>query len=182
MNYLLRIIYSKAWLAVLCLLSLSVSAQQLAALPDSPAPTLARQTPIADQDQKQTLKSVLQDLEKQYQVYFNYDAKAIENIVVPLAQQTGQSASLEDALSAYLAQHRLGYKKLEEGYYIIYQLPVPSGLSPLKRQPIRTAAPSPQSQQSPSRVTNRPLSKKQALEKTITGTVTDLSTDETLRE
>ena len=180
MNYFLHTIYSKAWLAALCLLSVSVSAQQLASLPDSPAPISVRQTPTDDQQQTQPLKSVLQELEKQYQVYFNYDAKAIENIVVPSTHKANQDAPLEKLLSTYLEQHGLAYKKLDEGYYMIYQLPAPSGLSPLKRQPIRTTSPSSQSQISPSRVANRSLSKRQVYEKTITGQVTDLSTGETL--
>ena len=180
MNYLLRTFYSKAWLAALCLLSVSVSAQQLASLPDSPAPVPISQTPTAHQHQAQPLKSVLQDLEKQYQVYFNYDAKAIENMVVPSANETNQDAPLEKVLSVYLEQHGLGYKKLEEGYYMIYQLPTPTDLPPVKQQPIRTIYPSSQSQKSLLRVTDRPLTKRQVLEKTITGKVTDLSNGEEL--
>ena len=179
MNYLLRTIYSRAWLAGLCLLSLSVSAQRLAALSDSPAPAPVRQVPTADQDQMQSLKNVLQELEKEYQVYFNYDAKAIENIIVP-SKKVSQLVSIEEVLSTYLEHHRLGYKKLEEGYYMIYQLPTPTGLPPVKRQPIRNPSPSSQSQIISTRMTNRPLSKRQILEKTITGRVTDLSTNEPL--
>ncbi len=180
MNHLLRTIYPKAWLVGFCLLSFSVSAQRLAALPDSPAPVPVGQTQTATQDQTQSLKSVLQDLEKQHQVYFNYDAKAIENILVPSDRKTSQPARLEEVLSTYLKQHHLGYKKLEEKYYMIYQLPTPTGLSPVKRQSIHNTSSSPQSQVFLWRVTNRPLIQRQALEKTITGTITDLSTGETL--
>ena len=180
MNYLLPTFHSKAWLAVLCLLSFSVSAQRLAVLPDNPAPSTAEQVLLPNQQQAQPLKNVLQALEKQYQVYFNYDTEMIENIVVVPTMGLDQRTSLEETLSTYLQQHRLGYKKLEEGYYMIYPLAPPSGLVPMERQPVRTDSPSSQSLTLPAKVTNRPFVHQQLLEKTITGQVTDLSTNETL--
>ena len=164
----------------LCCLTCSVSAQRLAALPHAPEPLPSERA--ARQNQRQSLKSVLQALEQQYHVYFNYDAKAIEAISVPLVQKAVKSdAPLEEVLAVYLNKHHFGYKKLEESYYMIYRLPTPVEFRPVERQPVRAASPASQSQMSLSpNVTNRQFNERWKVEKIITGQVTDQSTGEPL--
>ena len=179
MNYPLHAIYP-IQVAAFCLLSFSAWAQNLAVLPDHPTPgTLTQDVRMDQQQQVQPLKNALQALEKRYQVHFNYDAKTIGGIAVPSTTKKNQPASLEKTLTRYLEQHHLGYKKLEEGYYMIYQLPDPT-VAPVKRQLVRSDPPSFRSLSPPEKVKNRQIIQQPLLEKIITGQVTDLSTGESL--
>lgn len=172
MNYLLRTCHLLT--IGLCGLSLSVSAQRLAVLPAEQTPEPLPLERITGQDQGQSLKGILQDLEQQYQVYFNYDDEAIKNITISSVNSNMlPNASLDEKLSAYLKQHHLGYKKLERSYYMIYALPpAPTEVAPVPRQPLRVNSSSPHSQVSPQVVKGQAFMLRQIIAKTVSGKVT----------
>ena len=171
MKLSLHTISSTLLLAIMCSLSLSVAAQQLAVLPASES---LPQKQTTDQGKQQSLKSILQHLEKQFQVYFSYDEKAIENINVPQVQKNLPSdASLENVLSMYLKEHQLDFKKLEEGYYMIFRVPAPEKLKSLPQQPVKTTSSSSQSSVMVPKLKNLSIDEWKAMDKTITGKVTD---------
>ena len=115
--------YGNVWLlTLLCGLSGPLCAQELAAaLPVTKQPHRPDRT-LPQQDQKaRSLKSVLAEIESQYQVFFSYDINAVKGRVVKpetLVQEKDQT--LEHILLSFLQPLQLNYKKLRQGYYIIY--------------------------------------------------------------
>ncbi len=174
-NFSLPNLRFSAGLMIAALLSTSASAQQLAALPNN-----VYQPAVTEQDQGQSLKQILQTLEEEYEVYFSYDDQVVESIIVAPPMEADQSASLEELLATYLDRHQLGYRQLEEDYYMIYRLPTSSALLLIDRQPVRTEASSPPLRLLSSSSISLSPSSSSTIDKTISGQVTDASTDEGL--
>nr|WKN37328.1 TonB-dependent receptor [Tunicatimonas sp. TK19036] len=155
-------------------------AQDLASL--TRPPVLSSRSTVhttPDQEEKsRSLKSVLADLESQYKVFFNYDTKLIEKKVVQaeILKEAQQSNALEEVINTFLSPLKLKYKKLQEGYYMIYK---ESEVRPVRKsEPLSSAArydgalSSLQSRQM--HIPNR------SFDKTISGTVTDGESGEPL--
>ncbi|MEO0333517.1 MAG: hypothetical protein AAF223_17840, partial [Bacteroidota bacterium] len=170
-NYFLR-----TWsvLAVgLCWLSLTASAQRLAVLPIDHGGEPILKESVPQQVQKKSLKSALQALEQQYQVFFNYDDETIKNIEVQQAKaKSAPDNSLEEVLSAYLKEHQLGFKKLEEGYYMIYSVPAANNIAPMQPQLLQPKSSSFNLPLSPQKIDGRIINPGRIFEKTVSGKVT----------
>ena len=133
--------------------------------------------PMRQGEQTQLLTDVLDELQNRYDVLFNYEpdmveGKRIDNSLIKLSSD----AEVEDMLKHYLAPLKLSYKRLRDNYFIIYRRHEQK-MKKLPRQPLRSGQPS--STHIPgaaSFVSLQTLS----FDETITGTVTDLGTDEPL--
>ena len=131
--------------------------------------------PVADkvpQQQVNNLKNILDQLEKQYDVRFNYASQLIEGKRAQ-ANITQNVASLDETLASLLRPLGLRHEKISEQIYGIY-LVVP--------KPNRTKRQSPQSEAENlyntqialiNRLKEFPLRAPVAIEKTITGNVVD---------
>ena len=125
-----------------------------------------------------TLAQALEQIKAQYQVTFGYKEKLIEGKRVSADQWRGKS--LEEALRQVLSPHGLDYKQLDAVHYVIKPRDR-SQPSQLRRQPINTTTEglSPSAAVSGMAIPTTE-SAQRAVEKTITGKVTDLSTGEEL--
>ncbi len=72
--------------------------------------------------QNKTLRSVLEELQSTYHIYFTYDAEIVQDKMVSKAKnKTANENSLEQILSTYLTPLKLNYKKIKDNYYVIYE-------------------------------------------------------------
>ena len=160
--------------ALLILLSASlpksVYAQQLA----------FRNQSVQEEQRQRALQTVLKELESQYEVNFTYQSDIIENKQVKAPLENKQR-DLENTLEELLRPLELLYQKVDERLYLIYPSQKPLEVPKLERQ--KTHATDTRS----SAITGQYLptlanwqDRNTILEQTITGQVTDLSTDETL--
>ena len=138
---------------------------------------LATATEPLRQDVKDqtSLGQALQKLETQYIVRFLYDLDLVDDLRVPESATKGNN--LEETLQALLAPLSLQYKKIRADYYVIksQNRVVPKVPVNAPKRLNQLLPPTPLlSEQWTSNISQR------AVEKTITGQVTDLSTSETL--
>ncbi|MDF9798980.1 TonB-linked SusC/RagA family outer membrane protein [Catalinimonas alkaloidigena] len=125
MNKHLHYFYGCLIGALLLLAGRPVGAQDLASLSRLPATThdgSVANTP--DQEEKNvSLKSVLSELETEHAVHFNYDVELIERkqVSTEALQNARKNKALEEVIKSFLEPLHLKYKKLQEGYYMIYQ-------------------------------------------------------------
>lgn len=160
---------------------LLISGLLLSGTPALPQLLASGDTPLVSlPSTKQTLRSlesVLIDLEATYQVSIVFDHALVENKQVeanPLVTD-----DLEASLTQLLRPFGLESRKIKEGVYVI-KAPSKSRkkVNKLKQSPAPTSLTLPESQRPlPSRL---PVAEQTMVEKTITGQVTDLSTDEGL--
>ena len=131
---------------------------------------------LAQDERVETLKTTLGKIAKTYQVDFAYDEQTVEQIKA--SDQSWAGKTLEETLDQVLKPLDLSFKKLAKDYYVIHRRTNPHVRS-LQGQSLRSdeqlpALGSVVSLQQQAAVTSI------ALEKTITGTVTDVSTNELL--
>ena len=129
---------------------------------------------------QQSLKSALQQMEEHYGVRFSYAVRLIDDKYVPLETDTREV--LEKSLQKLLFPLGLKYEKLSEE--LIFITPNEKNTEKIERQRVESdfqesASTYLQSTARLNEVAARQMDRS-ALEKTITGTVTDLSTDESL--
>ena len=125
-----------------------------------------------------SLIRALSELEKRYAVRFSYEHELLRDKTVAreqLADQTTQE--LNEVLDRMLRPLRLTYERFDEERYLILPQKTQNGLPRLDKQPIRAT---PRQQGSLPTVPPNTTRQRAMVEKTITGRVTDLSTDETL--
>ena len=133
-------------------------------------------TPPQDES-RQLLADVLEELQNQHQVLFNYEPDVVEGKQVKKLTEPTGPVDVEEMLQQYLAPLRLDYKKLRDNYYVIFRMnqpkvdkvtkqPVQSGRLPVNHLSSLTASLRPQ----PLPVSAYVIS--------VGGTVTDLQTDE----
>ena len=124
-----------------------------------------------------SLVYVLQTLEEEYQMQFSYDQELLQNKTVA-AEAYSKQEDLETVLSRLLKPLRLTYEQFDGKTYLIYSEAIKELPSKVKKQSLESIG-----QLSPppfrSGTATHPPSLSDA-EKTITGTVTDLSTGEGL--
>ncbi|MEO0331081.1 MAG: SusC/RagA family TonB-linked outer membrane protein, partial [Bacteroidota bacterium] len=128
---------------------------------------------LPEQSQDQTLTSVLKTLEQEYDVQFYFDPSVLEGKTVKL-QKNNQG--LEAKLNKVLKPHQLVYKKLNEVSYVIRKgddQPVIPKLE--KRIPTKS-----ESLPNINRGELGKVYRAEVVEQTISGKVTDLSTNEPL--
>ena len=78
------------------------------------------ETQKPDRDSKnRTLQAVLRDLQKKYQVYFNYEIEVIKGKTVRSASFE-RAANIDESLQSLLDPLGLKYEKLREKFYVIY--------------------------------------------------------------
>jgi TonB-dependent starch-binding outer membrane protein SusC len=71
--------------------------------------------------QTKSLKTVLGELEKHYQVYLNYNVKVVQGKTVMFTPEYLSNKSFESSLSALLAPFNLSFRKVENNYYVIFE-------------------------------------------------------------
>jgi len=71
--------------------------------------------------QNTTLKSVLEELQAKYNIYFTYDTEVIQDKVVAALNNKTENQPLEELLTNYLTPLNLSYKKIKDNYYVIYK-------------------------------------------------------------
>ncbi|MEQ9442548.1 MAG: TonB-dependent receptor [Cyclobacteriaceae bacterium] len=170
-------IYVKLWLlTIFCVLCSQLQAQELAALPPvGVTPSYSNTTP--DQDEKsQSLKNVLSEIESQYDVFFSYDIIAVEDKMVKISSSdTWEDLSIDQLLASCLNPLELRYKKIEEGYYIIYQ--EKKELRRINGKKLGSTEEASAFTQPVAMLASRGISDPTAIDKTITGKVTDENSD-----
>ncbi|MEO0331711.1 MAG: carboxypeptidase-like regulatory domain-containing protein, partial [Bacteroidota bacterium] len=87
-------------------------AQQALAYQNQPIPEV--------QQRQQTLQSVLRELEEQYHVNFTYQSEIVEKKQVKPPSFKEKALDLDGVLDELLAPLDLQYRKVENGYYLIY--------------------------------------------------------------
>nr|WKN37309.1 TonB-dependent receptor [Tunicatimonas sp. TK19036] len=158
--------------------SLSAYCQSsLAALPSERLARLSTESPVVKQVKEKSLRTVLEALEEKYGVFLSYDLKAVEHKTIEVKLEKAletDNSPVEEVLATFLKPVKLDFLKVKDRYYVIY--PVED-----KRQTPRLNHPSsslvpPFATNQPPRVTFRKIT----LEKTITGQVLDMETDDPL--
>ncbi|WKN45451.1 SusC/RagA family TonB-linked outer membrane protein [Tunicatimonas pelagia] len=174
-----NIIQTCIWVGMVCLISPPLFSQPLAS---AQAISLRQENPTRSPNQNiRELTDVLSDLQRQYNVLFNYEPNVVEGMQVkdmPLAVATDSTSSMEYLLSNYLTPLKLDYKKIRENYYII----VPrqnTGVPKVDKKPLETSDASLASLQRTYKPTQQ-LDPVATAEKIITGVVTDLVSNEPL--
>ena len=113
-------------LILICLITVhwfipNTTAQSLASV-DLATQPIASDYSVQQQEEKQSLAKVLNDLQKQYQVLFNYDPSVVTGReVLKQIPQQHTASGIEATLTTYLLPLRLKYKKLRDDYFIIYK-------------------------------------------------------------
>ena len=148
------------------------------------AQQLAYRVPAqVDQANQKALRLVLEELAREYSVDFTYQSALIENKRVNQTLEQDQGG-LDKTLNKILKPLDLEHRRVDKGYYLIY----PATKS-VKRHPIEKVRWLSEDQSTTmAGIPDRPLPSvarrgdllTQALEKTITGKVTDLSSGEEL--
>lgn len=167
-----------AWILILCpFLNPAGNAQQLA-LGLSEASEIS-----ANQQEEKTLSSVLKEVEATFQVSFYYQVQDIENKFVDQNIRVDPNDGLEKTLSKLFRKHALTYKKVHKNYYHVF-----------KKEPFALPgkienSPSPGASYDDVQLSADimaslpgylPYQKTTAIEKTISGTVTDSEDNEPL--
>ena len=153
--------------------SLSAEAQQLASLrPLVPKVQIQTQVP---------LKTALDQLQRQYDVFLNYETDVVRGKTVQATSLTQKESDIESALAQTLAPHQLAFEKLKDGYYVVYRAEKKQLPRLLPRQSVRDTYLEDQTRypQLAAMDGNRP-SATAPLEQTIRGTVTDGDNNEPL--
>ena len=152
-------------------------AQSLASADAISATPVTYRTDDPRQDKSpQSLTDVLEELQQQHQVLFNYEPAIVAGKQVKrFAEPTGP-VDVEEALRQYLTPLRLDYKKLKDNYYVIFR--------PNEPKIDKVPAQSIQSHQSPAEqlpsftASVLPPVLSPAVVIAVSGTVTDLENDE----
>ncbi|MDF9796431.1 TonB-linked SusC/RagA family outer membrane protein [Catalinimonas alkaloidigena] len=135
----------------------------------------------ADQ-QEQSLASLISVLETRYQVNISYDHEAISDKLVKTPAIFKEE--LEENLEMILEPFQLRFKKLEKGYYVIQEESLQNGIKKIESNPSspesKGADDSADGVASPSLFSSLGSVVQKQLEKSISGTVTDIENDEPL--
>ncbi len=162
-------------LALLVVLSSGYGAafsQEMVSLWEPPGKTLTEDPHQTFQaNQSKSLESVLKDLQAQHQVFFTYDTDMVKDkLVNTFDEKTADHANLEKALTTYLKPLQLSFKKIKENYYVIYVEPAEEGLRKIESNvPFQPSIPVDFT------ASIKPMLYEQAMEKDISGRVTDLA-------
>lgn len=142
-----------------------------------PLAELYQKADLPDQPSTTTLTGVLETLEKQYQTRFSYDQELLKDKRVSRDAVSEGSDALEVVLTRLLKPLRLTFEQFDSATVIIYPEAKQKALRRVKKQSLNTREES----LLPSTRRMESISSTQAdLEKTITGQVTDLTTNEGL--
>lgn len=157
-------------------ISLSAFSQEsLAVLPDVKFTQLPTNALVAKQGQEKTLKTVLESLEKKYKVFLSYDLKAVENKTVEVTDDVERTnGDVEEVLASYLKPLKLNFLRVKEHYYVIYPADEKKAAPRLNNQSSGLI------ESSTANHLPTVAFRKISLEKTLTGQVIDLETDEPL--
>lgn len=153
--------------------------QELASLQEPPGEFIAKMYNGPEQNKSASLKSVLEEIQTRYNVYFTYDTDLIDGQFIETDKHTLDAEPLEQLLSSYLKPLKLSFKKVKENYYVIYEEKEQKVL-----EKVQGIVPPQSNQASLNLVASiKPvfyLDQQQVMEQTITGTVTDLETGDPL--
>ena len=126
------------------------------------------------------LSETIKDIGRQHQVRFSFDRKMVEDKFVQDVLLTG--GNLYETLDAVLTPFQLRYEMIDSVHFVI--VPKAEPTKPLEKLESNALRAEEANRASPDRTVRRPTGRTEqvttSLEKTITGTVTDLSTGETL--
>ena len=157
----------------------SAVAQSLASTNRLAATTAYRtDAPLQQEESQRPLADVLEGLQNQHQVLFNYEPDIVKGKKVEKLISEAEQADVEAVLEHYLSPLRLDYKKLKEGYYVIFSSNQPN-VDKVKQQSVsgslfnRTTLPARASLRS-----SDPLSAQRSVVVAVSGTVTDLENNE----
>ena len=127
-------------------------------------------------DTKQSLASVLEELQSRYQILFNYEPTIVEGKQVDKLPDRTTEVAVEEVLDDYLVPLQLNYRKLGEGYYIIFRSDPPR-VDKVRRQSVRSerSATEPVLPTVSSGSSARLLSRGRIIR--VSGTVSDAETD-----
>nr|WKN39014.1 TonB-dependent receptor [Tunicatimonas sp. TK19036] len=170
-------IYVKLWLlTIFCSLCSQLPAQELAALPPLTGPS-SHQTDNPGQDETtKSLKSVLSEIESQYDVFFSYDINTVEDKVVKAPSSDSWSdLSIDQLLTSFLKPFQLRYKKIEDGYYIIFS--EKKELKRINSEKLQSTTNNRSFSQPIASLASQGIDEQADLNKTITGKVTDENSD-----
>ena len=123
-----------------------------------------------------SLVHMLQTLEEEYQMQFSYDQELLQNKTVA-TEAFSKQEDLEAVLTRLLKPLRLTYEQFDDKTYVIYPEAVQKPLPKVKKQSLESVG---QPSALPRTTTPTTEPTQRAVEKTITGKVTDLSTGEEL--
>ncbi len=161
------------WLGLLLLALPGLGQVQLA--------NLYNASPVLEQDTKTHLTQVLYELEELYQTRFSYDQELLQDKLVDTKtakQLENQSAKVEEALESLLTPYQLTFEQFDSETYVIYPASEKSSIKKVDKKPL------PETNTLPSSLLKKIEQSKAAserlLEQTISGTVTDLSSNEAL--
>ena len=108
-------------LAVLWSYAVALPAQQFASIGAHTVDYESFATdPLSPLQETKELKSVLEQLQNQYDVFFTYDADLLENHRVRGTNFDVNKQAIEEVLSSYLAPLNLTFRKTGDQYYVIY--------------------------------------------------------------
>lgn len=159
-------------LAVLWSYAVALPAQQLASVGAYSVGYESFSTdPAKSLQETKALKSVLEQLQTQYEVFFTYDAKLVDNHKVQGVSYDVKKQAVEEVLSSYLKPLNLTFKKTGDQYYVIYQKQTEK-VQKVSRLDPRAKSTEEQPWLS-STVVERINPPARAMEKTISGTVVD---------
>ena len=131
----------------------------------------------ADSQQKRVpLVDLLKTWEESYSVNFGYADQDVAGKYVTIA--TDKKETLKGQLEQVLPPLRLRYQELNRGFYIIHRQEMLPAVPPLRKNSVSSESQSYETPSVPRMVT--PVAQRAVVEKTITGQVTDLATNETL--
>jgi hypothetical protein len=126
-------------LAIVCAAYLRVDAQSLALSKNTTSGLYSKNKQEQTADGR-SLKTVLDELERSYKVYFHYESDIIKDKHITRNEKLQASTDLEQALKNVLTPFNLTFKKLDSNYYLIYQ---PQGNSREIKKIERTLDPQP---------------------------------------
>lgn len=106
-------------LMVMCCLQFILQGQPLTSANSTPGNET--DVPMSRQADTKTLKSLLMDLEKKYNVSFFYKSELVENKTVNHIDNSDKH-SLEETLQSYLKPFKLTYEKVSDSFYVISPL------------------------------------------------------------
>ena len=126
-----------------------------------------------------TLESVLNEAQQKYGVFVNYKSDLVRNKVVDATSVNRKFSSIDELLNELLAPYNLKYERVEDKFYVVYDADNPLEVIPLPRAKPNASQEKSYQLSVPGPVVNLAPAA-EVIDKTITGQVTDLSTDETL--
>ena len=169
--------YAHYWGAALLVLLLFGSQESIGQTLSLVTPSARPAVEPSSTQQGQLLEAALEKIKQEYQVKFGYDEALVQG--KRITDEVSSDLSLEGQLQALLSPLGLQYKKLDETHYVIQPKEKPTNeLQKVRRQSLGTGVEGMQMQARQASIvlpSSNLVGQQKRLEKTITGTVTDLS-------